>query len=919
MSNIVGSRFLFTKFTRPNLRPLVVDRPRLLDVLNQGRYQTATLVSGPAGSGKSTLLSAWLSQSDGVTAWLSLDAADDEPRRFLGYLTEALRLLVPRIASDVTSVLASREEIDTQAFLQSLILPVLHEKALSCILVIDDIHLLTNPFCRHFLKTLIHYKPNGLHIALASRTEPDLGLVTLRAKAQLNDIRADDLRFRGDEAGLFYNTVMDLDLDADMVARLESRTEGWIAACQLAALRIKRSANRKAIPDCLAKEGTLVAEYLAEEVLQHLPPTLQDFLLTTSVLHRMCDSLCCALMGTDHPIVTLRELEKDNLFVYALDDRGYWYRYHHLLAGFLRNRIKKILPARLPELHKKASEWFAAHGLIQEAVEHAILAKDQQFLAALIENRFADILFYSELGVFRRGLEEVDKQLFYQRPRLALADAWCALYSNVDADRLDFFTGRVQTALQHCSDTLSAKDRSIIEVSYHMLRAINCVRRGKYSIARDIAEQAKSGLADSSTTLAAPLYLIIGSAHVSLGDLDRAYAPLNRAEYLGIESKNYLIALTAICFKATICNLRQELRQTYQICASALRLANEKGCGLLPIVGSLHVELGLCYFYQGEYKNAQIELERGIHCYSLLKIAPDIATAYCFLARLKYRLGDIEGTRAALQEGLATAHKVGNTDNICFVLSYQALFALQRGDLAEAQTWAKDHSADNISNVVLQEHVHLVRVTVMLFTGLVDEVLEEIPILMQRNIAQGFLLYALILQIIRVVSLARLGRDNEASKELVVAARQAMPEGVRVYFQVWGPQREWSATIRKLLGRIDDTEVRNFLSALVGDFQQSEDGSNWLPSREPISVVQSPDLPAPDSPLTGRETEVLKLLSYGMSNREIAKQLFVSIPTIKTHIQRIYRKLEVKNRTAAVRAARERRIFDGGQNLDSQK
>lgn len=909
MLDVSGPHLIYTKLIRPYPRPVVVDRPRLLDALNRGRWQSMTLVSGPAGSGKSTLLSAWLSQNDLVSSWLSLETADDEPKRLLAYLTEALRKLAPSIPSDATSILASGAEIDTQAFLLGLILPALSEKPLDCILVVDDIHLLTNPLSKDIIKTFIRYKPSGLHLALASRTEPDLGLIALRVKAQLNEILADDLRFRDDEASRFYNRVMELDLDDQMVAKIESHTEGWIAACQLTALRLKRSTDRKVIPACLAKEGTLVADYLVEEVLQRLPSNVRDFLFTTSVLHRMCDSLCIALTGSDLPAVSLQSLERDNLFVYALDDEGYWYRYHHLLSGFLRSHLEKNFPARLPELHKTASAWFAAHDLVQEAIGHAISAGDPQFLAELIENQFIEMFYRNMLGILRQGLDELDKRLFSERPILALADASCALFFDSDIDKLDYCIDRAQCALQTCTDERFVQMRSLVEISLCTIRAFSYLLRGKFLMAIETAEQTKSVIPDDLIGVATPLYYIIGSSRFALGHVEPGYASLNKAEHLAVESNNYLIMFGAVACKAVIHNTKVEFRKTIDICTSALHLAKEKGCSSLPVLGSLHNELGMCYFYQGRYEDAELELERGIRQYQIIKIIQDLSFAYCFLARSKLQLGNIEEARAALQKGLITAKKVGDSTAIEFVRAYQALFDLQTGDLLEAQQWAKESSPDIRSNVVLLEPVQIARITVMLQSGSIDAALDETETSMRRNIEQGMVLYVALLRVIKVVALARLGRDQEAAKELTIAARQAMPEGLRCHFQTWGPQAEWSAIFRKLLGQIDDAKVRRFLIPLVGADRPDPKGAGAddVSNQVDASRVSSATSRTTDSLLTDRETEVLELISRGMSNQDIAEKLFVSMTTVKTHIHRIYKKLQVKNRTAALRVARERR------------
>jgi LuxR family transcriptional regulator, maltose regulon positive regulatory protein len=903
MAELSASRLIFTKFIRPHIRPLVVDRPRLFDTLYEGRRQRLTLVSGPAGSGKSTLLSAWLRQSHLDSAWLSLEPSDNEPTRFLAYLTEALRTFAPEIPPDATSVLASGRKIDTRTFVEGILLPALIEKPLDCVLIIDDVHFITDPSILAIIKTLIHYKPNGLHIVLASRTEPEVGLPTLRAQAQLCEIRTPDLRFRPDEAHYFFNRVMELDLDASMVAALQSRTEGWIAACQLTALRLQKSSDRGFIPDCLTNENTFVADYLVEEVLRHLPIATQEFLLITSVLQRMCDPLCAALIGPNRQAVSLRALEKDNLFVVALDDAGFWYRYHPLLADFLRDRVEKSLPIRVADLHKTASQWFADQGLIQEAVHYAVAAGDQENLAQLIEQRYVNMLFSGDFGILRRGLDALDNQLICRRPRLAIADAWCSYHTDGDADWIESRIERAASALAGERDKSSSEPALFLDVRINILRALNYIRGRQYTAAFEIAERTISGLSDPLAGFAAPLYLARGSSQFAFGDFEQALISLKIAERLGMETKSYPIAFAAIATTAAIKNIRLELGDALEMGTSALRLAKETGDSLLPVVGSVHVELGLCLFYRGQYRDAQVELETAVRCFNLMKVDQNLAVGNCFWARIKLRMGDAESARTALQESLAIANKLKNPDLIQFVLSYQALFDLQRGNLAEAQKWAETVGTEPVSNTVYREHINLVILTVKLYSG--SHILEEIDTSIQRNMDQGFLLYAIILRIIKVVTVARLGQEAEAARYLADAVRRAQPEGVRVYFQVWGPEAEWSGTMRKIMAKIADREVRDYLSPLV-----EEDGQNGLHSliqSHGGCITADPSLTPSKriDRLTEREAEVLELLSQGMSYQQIGEKLFVSMATVKTHLQRIYRKLEVKNRTAAIRAAGE--------------
>lgn len=889
------AQLLPTKLLRPQLRRPSVSRPRLFALLDRGRCQQLSLVCGPAGSGKSTLLSAWLAQSGLASAWLSLDATDNEPRRLLAYLTQALRKIAPEAPADVASLLAS-SELDAQAFLLNLLLPALHEHGRPSILVLDDVHVVHAPQALQILQTFVHHKPSSLHVVLAARREPDLGLASLRAKAQLNELRADELRFSAQEAEEFYRVVMKLDLSAAQVAAIEAHTEGWAAACQLAALRLQsdgHGAGQLAI-DCLSYESAWVGDYLLEEVIGTLAAPVHHLLLVSSVLQRMCDPLCAALVAPARPAASLRGLERENLLVQALDSDGVWYRHHAVMSTFLRKRLERLMPEQLPELHRRASRWFAARELDQEALEHAIAAGDPGFLAELLEGQAARMLGQGQPALLRRGLDALEVGMLQRRPSLALAQAWCVYCLDSDADKLAFQVERAEACIAEHARTLPDDLRHGMSANLGTLRALCELRRGRYAEARALAERLVTSIPSSLSRLSATLHQLIGAAHLALGDFERAYAPLSRAQYLGLAAKHPVVALSAIASRAAIHHLRLDMAQTRELCRSGLRLARDHGYSLLPSVASLHVELGMAYFYQGKDEASAAELTRGITRHSLTHDTQAIAMAHCFLARLKLRTGDEVGARRALRESLAAARLSGRQDVVLFVLSYRALLDLQRGELESARRWAREHAPADVSSVLYRGHIQLVSLTVALYSDMPEQVLAEGQRLIEQQRQRGFELYVLILLLLRAVALERLGHVHEGAAALAEAARLAMPGQVKVYFQLWGPQPQWSQSLRRLSGAIEDRAVRSFLGPLL----HVRDGSR-------AAVVHRSGASRNTQVLTKREIEVLAAIAAGMSNVEIAQQLFVSLPTIKTHIQHIFRKLEVKSRTAALRVARE--------------
>src|SRR5437868_5017194 len=378
---------LATKLYIPPLRPNVVIRPRLLERLNEGLYRKLTLIAAPAGFGKTTLVSEWvegIERPKARTAWLSLDEGDNDPARFLAYLVAALQTIAATIGEGVLGVLQSPQPPPPEAILTALLneITTLPDHF---VLVLDDYHVIDAKPVDLALTFLVEHLPPQMHLVIATREDPLLPLARLRARGELTELRAADLRFTPSEAAEFLNSVMGLTLSPGDIAALEDRTEGWIAGLQLAALSMR---GREDIPEFIrafAGDHRYIVDYLVEEVLQRQSAPVRSFLLQTSILDRLNGPLCDAVTGQEESNARLEALERGNFFVVPLDDRRHWYRYHHLFAEVLSVHLMAEQPDQVATLHRRASAWYEQNGSVADAIRHALAAEDFERAAGLVE------------------------------------------------------------------------------------------------------------------------------------------------------------------------------------------------------------------------------------------------------------------------------------------------------------------------------------------------------------------------------------------------------------------------------------------------------------------------------------------------------------------------------------------------------
>src|SRR5712691_10325536 len=424
-SPLFHDQLLATKFFIPASSHALISRPRLIELLNTSLERPLTLVSAPAGFGKTTLLSTWVQSLPAERpriAWVSLDEGDNAPVLFWMYVLTALNSQQPGLCTQLVTYLQTQQAPPLRSVLQTLI-NRLAEQSEQFLLILDDYHLITEQAIHTSLTYLVEHLPPQLHLLLATRADPPLPLSLLRARGRLLEIRTDELRCRPDEVMAFLQKTARIQLSQDLVEEVATRTEGWLVGLQLLGLSLQGHADPGDLLEEVSGTQRYIFDYLIEEVFQSQSASVQTFLLHTSILKQLSAPLCDAILQQSGSQQVLEQLERANLFIVSLDRQRRWYRYHALFAQALRQRLEHTQPALVPLLHQRASQWYAQHGRLNEAISHAITAQEWQWAADLIEQVYPRIWGNSEHAMVRHWLEQLPAEVVRSRSRLCLAYA----------------------------------------------------------------------------------------------------------------------------------------------------------------------------------------------------------------------------------------------------------------------------------------------------------------------------------------------------------------------------------------------------------------------------------------------------------------------------------------------------------------
>ena len=909
---------LLTKLAVPSARPFLVPRSLLSTHLEEGLGRRFILVSAPAGFGKSTLLSAWASEMSGSgrpIAWLSLDSGDNDPARFWRYFITAVDKLQPGSAETALALLGSPQAPPIEAILTTL-LNELVGLSTDTVLVIDDYHLIESPAIHEALTFFIDHLPPRMHLVIATRADPPLPLPRLRARGEMTEIRADDLRFTPEESGLFLNRVMGLELSAEDIVELERRTEGWVAGLQMAALAMRDHADVPGFIAAFTGSNRHVVDYLAEEVLGRQPEELRTFLLQTSILDRTCAPLCNAVTGHTDGQTTLERLEQANLFVIPLDDERRWYRYHHLFADVLRQHLNQEHPDHVPELHKRASGWFEEEGLVPEAIDHALAAQDWERTVRLIETSGMAIVLSRQVQTMLGWIEEIPEELVRERPILCTIHAIALVFLN----RPDAAEARLQQAEWRLRGTPTTEETRAILGRAAVIRAAVARFSGDLERCVEFARKALELLPETESTARerAAASTNVALAFEVTGDVSPANERLLEEARAAFRASGAPIALLrSINFLARLRTLQGRLRAaaaTYEEATAAVSGRDE----VREVGGNsaaYYVGLGDIRREWNDLDGAERYLGRAVGLVSgALTVDADTAThGYLSLARVQQARGLHADALATLQE---IADLARQRDFFPLLIargeSVRTRLALIQDDLPAAVRWTEASglgATDEPSYPREEQYLTLVRVLVA--QGRLDPMgshLDDALGLLDRLLgaAEGGGRMGSVIEMLALRALALQAR-HETSEALAALERSlvlAEAEGyVRLFLDEGTPMKALLLALlrarrkggrgAKLLTFL--TYVRRLLAAFESPHTSTE---------PPVEPASNANRPLPD-PLTAREWEVLELIADGLSNPEIASRLFIATSTVKGYVHSLLRKLEVDSRTKAISRAHE--------------
>lgn len=885
-------QLISTKLFVPPPRPTLVPRPRLVERLSQGLTHPLTLVSAPAGFGKTTLISEWRASNAGrdyPLACLSLENDDNDPTRFLTYVVAALGTLKPDLAETALGTLQSPQPPPLETFLIGLIND-LGELDHSFALVLDDYHVIGTRPVHEALGFLLDHLPTHMHLVLLTRADPPLPLARMRARNQLVEIRADDLRFTSTESVAFFNQVQGLALSNEHVSALEQRTEGWIAGLQLAALAMhsprlmQRSEDIASFIAAFTGSHYYVADYLATEVLNRQPEPVRSFLLQTSILDRMTGELCDRLTGRSDSQFMLIQLETANLFLIPLDEERRWYRYHHLFADVLRTQLQQAYPDQLAELHKRAAEWYEQNGFVPEAFNHAMAAGDQLLAAQFIENNAMAMWMRGEAATVLTWINAV-APLVRERPWLAIYQSWAFICTG-QLDQLESkLQGAEQRLARHVTDAEVETMRSHIAV----IRSLAAARLGEPQKAITLAQQALDLLPDGDNVIRGIIIFTLGEATWQTGDLAGARRVFEEASQINIMADNSLGGALALASVAALLTEQGELQRAAEIDQTAVQMATRSEGRMMPAAAQACLGLSGIEYEWNELDAARRNVEQVLELGRRWGNPDTLANAHLMRARLQQAQGDSAAAFVSLREAEALTQGDGVTNMTTLRLeAFRLRLWLVQANHEAVTRRAREQHFDFHGVITYQnQQAYLTMARIMIAQQQPDTALNLLERLLVQVEALGQMGRVLEVLILQALALAESGDTSGALTTLTRALLLGKPEGyVRVFLDEGAP-------MAKLLRHAGSRGISpKYVAELLSQFD-SEIGA--------APAAQQPLI----EPLTERELEVLRLLADGLSNQDIANKLVVALGTAKTHTASLYRKLAVTSRTQAVARARD--------------
>ncbi len=904
-----------TKVTLPLLRQPHVARPGLLARLHAAlaQHHLLTLISAPAGYGKTTTLRLWVEELDCPVAWLRLDPADNKLGQFLKYVVTALQRAVAHVGQGALEMTEAAREVNV-AHVTSLLVNDLNALAQPVVLVLEDYHLLDNPQIDAFLGTLLRQALPTLHLVITTREDPALPLAYLRARNQLTEIRAGDLRFSTEEAAAFLTQVMSIDLPAAQVAILEQRTEGWAAGLQLAALSLRDSHDPASLIRAFHGTHRHVLDYLLEEVLNGQPEEVRRFLRQCSILRQVSAALCEAVTGQRNSAALLRELERNNLFLLPLDDHRTWYRFHALFAELLRHQLMESEPGGEDELHARAAVWYEAHGYLQDAMEHACQMHDRTLLLRLLTIHAFSMFFQGEVATVASWFAHVSDADLATSPMLCISKAWALALMQRSTRRAE-----VERAIRQAEAALQQNqaDAALCNLVRGHIATMQAflMQAPAFGVANpekliETAQKAKQLLPEDEKAIRSVNALSIGYGYAALADLPAAERAYQQAFEDGIAAGNWYAAVYGPIDLIAIALIKGQLKDALQLCDKTIDQFNQLLAGArFPPIGDLYNLKGSILLERNHLAEAEQALTQGVNLLRWTGEYEAQVRGYSALARLRCIQGDRAGMLESVQlleesrpEVAIYAQAVRHRWLVCTRAADNESLEAARHWIAQSTATFRDLpgivGVDPVSSMYFQTYLS----TAHILTRLARAEAQAYSLLdahqyfaRQEAFAAAHELvgWQIGIGIVRALMYQVEGKTKNACHMIEAALRHAAPRG---YFRIFLDERDLIRPLLELTSsHVKDDELSAFVKRLLA--AMPDEGSD--PNTAPLDGEK----------LSEREREVLALLAAGQSYKEIGERLFLSLNTVQFHVKNIYGKLLINKRSQAIEKARAMKLI----------
>lgn len=889
-----------TKTYLPTKPQTLLERPRLLEALSAAlpNHHKLILISAPAGSGKSTLLVDWAAREQASLAWLTLDALDNDPQRFWTYVILAIQNRRPGFASDLLDQLQASASPSLGDILPELVNRLAGEAG-RLILVLDDYHEISHPEIHAQVAELCERAPAEFSLAVSTRSDPSFPLHRWRARGQLTELRSADLRFTSQETALFLNERMGLALPDDQVSILEGRTEGWAVGLQLAALSLQGKADpltRQAFVSRFSASHYYILEYLTQEVLAQQPSDVQAFLLRTCLLERLCAPLCDRMVGRPGSGEMLQKLFRANLFLIPLDDEHSWFRYHHLFAGLLRVRLAELEPEQIPSLHKTAAEWYAEEGWVDAALEHALAGKDYSFAAEVVNRNWRKAMHEGKLSESVRWIRALPANLLAGHPLLSAAYAW-NLYLLGQNDAAEPHIANTNRRLAELAEAelLPQDDPEYTTLPGQMaaLKAMIASRRLDFRTAAEQAHAAIRLTPPGAALSLGPAWLALSNAQRELGEFEEAILSYRQTMPLMRASRNWMGWAVAVYFQGRTLQIQGRLSEALALFEQAEATIASEDREIPTAYALIQLGLGELWYEWNDLEKASAALASADERDRKSGFVEMFRFGSILKGRLQRSRGDCAAAIQVLKGALANIQRAGVPNAEAEVQAWLARFQAETSDRPDLEAWQNQLDGEaNQGYTYGVQALNLARG--WLSAGLAERALDladQVAFNAKKTNSLGWTIEA---GLIRALAQGQMRNQAGAVESLAEALRQAQAPGYIRLFADAGPALHPILNAFRKTVHLDDD-----LKAYTDLVSSATSGSPGGPAAAGKMVA----------PLTSRELAVLELMAEGLSNPDIAKRLYVSPGTVKTHVSHIYDKLDAQSRTEAVVKAKDMKIL----------